>query len=477
MSWEKGNFKEVKCRGKGDDHCSYTGKTVEEWGKDLKEEELMVFEDEDMSDELDKMYQKIEQQKAMLELNSSISRQLTQSMLHGEGFAAFAEIIGKNLHTQVIISNRYFEVLASYGDVIGMENWLREINTSAEQIETNPEATVIETNLRSKIFKLLTVPVMVKKQVYGFITITLSSHTDKFYKDVLERIATITALHMQNERVAIETEQRLKGEMLEHLLNNKDADLDEIYNRFSYLGYNLIQPHYIFHIEIQSNQKEEHSTYLHSEYLEVRNKLKNILYQGTSNKMDIPILPKLNTIQLIISKEVIEKKKITIKQYGEQLLQHIDDQHYQVYIGISDITTELNDFYKKAVEAKKTVEFAKIRHAQSSVIFADQLGYSTLLLNIREPEELELFANKKLKPIIEYDKRKDAELLMSLFYYSQHEFNLHKTAREMSISISGMKYRIKKIEEMLGMDLSNSNNRFEIQLSLQILLVLGKIKG
>ncbi|WP_376781683.1 PucR family transcriptional regulator [Sporosarcina ureae] len=53
---------------------------------------------------------------------------------------------------------------------------------------------------------------------------------------------------------------------------------------------------------------------------------------------------------------------------------------------------------------------------------------------------------------------------------------MHKTAREMSISISGMRYRILKIEELLLINLSNSNSRFEIQMALQIYLLLGKIK-
>ncbi|RKI99488.1 hypothetical protein D7X33_52065, partial [Butyricicoccus sp. 1XD8-22] len=43
-------FKEINCRGKGDEHCSYIGKTVDEWGEEISEE-LFFYEDADMGKE------------------------------------------------------------------------------------------------------------------------------------------------------------------------------------------------------------------------------------------------------------------------------------------------------------------------------------------------------------------------------------------------------------------------------------------
>lgn len=467
-------FKEVKCKGKGDDHCSYIGKTIDEWGAEISEE-LLYFEDEDMSGELDQMYRKVENQKEKLEISYSISRNLTQAMLQGEGFSEFARILGQSQHCQVYIQDKRFQELARYGDAPGMEHYMSAKNIWDEANEIHSTNTIIETNLPDKTFKLLTIPFMVKKQVYGFITITLSQKQDSFLKDILERVATIAALHMQNERVAIETEQRLKGEMLEQLLNNKESNASEIYNRFSYLGYNLMEPHYILHIEIHNCKMKGNIKYDNFDYLEIRNKITNFLFQKNHNSNTL-ILTKLNTVQAIISKQFIENENSTIKNFGEQLLKQIGTQEHQIYIGISNETEQYADFYRKAVEAKKAVELAKIRSSNSSVILSNELGYSMLFLSAKEPEELEEFANKVLHPILEYDAKKNAELLQSLFYYSENEFNLHKTARQLSISISGMRYRVQKMEDLLFLDLSNSNTRFEIQLSLQIFLMLGKIK-
>ncbi|PIC63175.1 hypothetical protein CSV79_13260 [Sporosarcina sp. P13] len=465
-------FKEVKCKGKGDEHCSYIGKTVEEWGDEISEE-LLYYEDEDMSGELDQMYQKVERQKERLETGYSLSRNLTKVMLQGGGFMEFAEILGKSLHCAVLIENMNYEMVGKYGDNPGMEKNMSAKNFWDEGYESIPE--FVETELKDKTFKLLTVPILLENKVYGFITIALNRKTDNFHIDLLERVAVIIALYMQNERVAIATEQRLKGELLEQLLNEKSADVGEIHNRFTYLGYDLKQPHYIIYIEINERIIDEDMN-TNYEYLKVRRQLTDLFQNENKYTSNIPVLTKLNTIQTIVPEQFLEKEKITIQEFGERLLKKIDNREKQICIGISDKTEKIIDYNNRAKEAKKAVELAKFRSRNSGVILSSELGNLTLFLNAREPEELELFAKGKLKEILDYDEKKNSELLETLFYYSQNEFNLHKTAREMSISISGMRYRILRIEELLSVDLSNSSSRFEIQMALQIFLLLGKIK-
>lgn len=464
-------FKEVKCKGKGDEYCSYVGKTVEEWGDEISEE-LLYYEDEDMSDELDKMYRRVEQQNKRLEIGYSLSRNLTTAMLQGRGIPEFAELLGKSLYCPVLIENKNFEFLAKYGDNPEMEKYMTARNFWDQDKESSH--ALVETNLKDKTFKLLTAPIVIKNKVHGFITIALYEKNDDFHKDLLQRVAIIAALHMQNEQVAFETEQRLKGELLEQLLNDKTTDVCEIHNRLSFLGYNLTEPHYIIYIEINDQDVNEQKT-ANYDYLEIRKKLTTLFQNENKYLSNILVLTKLNTIQAIISKKFIEDEKTTIQEYGNHLLKQIESEEKQVYIGISNETQKLSDFNNRAKEAKKAVELAKFRSAKSGMILSSELGYLTLFLNAREPEELELFAKEKLKSILDYDNMRNSELLETLFHYSQNEFNLHKTARKMSISISGMRYRIQKIEDLLLVDLSDSVGRFEINIALQILLLLGKI--
>ena len=69
------------------------------------------------------------------------------------------------------------------------------------------------------------------------------------------------------------------------------------------------------------------------------------------------------------------------------------------------------------------------------------MGALRLLLTQRR-EDIEAYMEDILRPIIEYDKNKGTDLIMTLFYYSR--FN-------------------KKIEELLGYSLDDPMDWFDIQ--------------
>ncbi|MGP4082688.1 XylR N-terminal domain-containing protein [Pseudalkalibacillus sp. R45] len=463
-------FKETKCKGKGDDYCSYIGKAAEDWGEEI-DEELFYYEDDDMSGELDQMYRKVEQQKERLEIGYSLSRSLNNALLKGQGMDGFAKILGEKLHCNVLIEDKHFKEIASFKQTPGMEKFITARNTLKGIEKKLSLNDVVEAELTGQTFKLVTIPISVRNQIYGFLTVALNKKLNSFYRDLLERVAMVASLQIQYERIAIETEQRLKGELLEQLLNSKETNVQEIYNRFSYLGYDLTTPHYVLHIKMEDQNGKEVDN---EEQLKIRNKLNNFYQEQNKFGSNMLILTKWNTVQAIISKKLIESDGKSIKKFAGQLLRKLDNPNCRFYIGVSEETTELPDFYHRAKEAKQAADLAKIRFSSSRIMLANELGHLSLFLYAREPEELKKFAEENLQPILEYDRKKNSELLQTLFHYTQNEFNLHKTAREMILSISGMRYRIQKIEELLNIDLSNSNSRFEVQLSLQIFLMLGK---
>ncbi|WP_240375969.1 XylR N-terminal domain-containing protein [Bacillus piscicola] len=467
-------FKEIKCKGKGDDYCSYLGKAEEEWEDEI-DEELFYYKDDDMSGELDHMYRKVEQQKERLEVGYSLSRKLNRALLQGKGFAAFAKILGESLQCQVKVEDRQFKEIASYGITKGMSTNITAEKALPRNTEDIPLDEVLEAEIPGQTFKLVTLPITVRSQIYGFLTIALNHKVDPFYTDLLERAATVAALQVQNERIAIETEQRLRGELLEQLLNSKETNTEEIYSRFSYLGYDLTKPHYVLHIKMKDLSDDEVSRPENKDQLEIREKLDAFYQEQNKYSSNMLLLTKWTSAQAIVSEEWITHQSRTVKRFTEALLKKLHGKNYRIYIGVSEVTKQISDFYKRAKEAEQAADLASIRSTSSRVILASELGHLSLLLYAREPEELKNFAEQNLEPVLDYDKKRNAELLQTLFYYSQNEFNLHKTAREMAISISGMRYRIQKIEELLQINLAHSNDRFEVQLSLQIFLMLGKV--
>jgi purine catabolism regulator len=477
-------FKEVECIGKGDEHCHFIGKTLELWGDEIYSE-LIDYEQEDIGDELDRAYKRIERQREILKRGTTLSNELTRIVLQGKGLEAIAQTLGKSLQCGVMIENQHFETIAEYGDVsnYSMKNIIENVKkldpSQREKINRMiKDRITIQLNIPDVLglthYRLVT-PIVVRNQIYGYVSlIKTSEEVGELEPSFIERASNICALQILNERTVIETEQRMKGELLDELLRQPNQN-SYAAKRLSYLGYNLNKPHYVFIFQLQNqnvNLEDDHSlTHAKNLIIEVLRK------QASHAGQNILVSNRLDQVRALIPEDLMKKESPNISIYGKDLLERIRGEisPLQLLIGISNRCVEISHFNKGFKEASKAIEIAKLKGQNQQVILFSELGHIAILLDARNPEELESYANEILGPIYDYDTRYSTELLKTLYYYVNNECNLYKTARIMNVSIGGMRYRLTRIKELFGLDLTISSTRFEVQMSLDIYLVLGKI--
>ena len=71
--------------------------------------------------------------------------------------------------------------------------------------------------------------------------------------------------------------------------------------------------------------------------------------------------------------------------------------------------------------------------------------------------------------------KKNGEFTKTLYYFLNNGGNLYQTTTDLGISLSGLRYRLEKIEQILGMDLRAPHTSHQLFLALQAMLVLGKL--
>ena len=64
----------------------------------------------------------------------------------------------------------------------------------------------------------------------------------------------------------------------------------------------------------------------------------------------------------------------------------------------------------------------------------------------------------------------------TLYHYLENGSNVHKTARAMNFSISGLRYRLGRLNEILQLDINTPYIRHEIYLALQVLNRFGRTR-
>jgi purine catabolism regulator len=98
--------------------------------------------------------------------------------------------------------------------------------------------------------------------------------------------------------------------------------------------------------------------------------------------------------------------------------------------------------------------------------FAD-LGTYRLLLSMAEPDALRAFADALLAPLDGYDHEHHGELTSSLEAFLTHNARWETAATHLYIHRHTLRYRMRKVEELTGRDLSNSFDRMEFWLALR----------
>ncbi len=97
----------------------------------------------------------------------------------------------------------------------------------------------------------------------------------------------------------------------------------------------------------------------------------------------------------------------------------------------------------------------------------EDLGTYRLLLSMADPDALRAFADSLLGPLDAYDRDQHGELLPSLQAFIQHNSRWETASAELFVHRHTLRYRIRKIEELTGRDLSSSFDRMEFWLALR----------
>lgn len=129
--------------------------------------------------------------------------------------------------------------------------------------------------------------------------------------------------------------------------------------------------------------------------------------------------------------------------------------------GISEELTDIRDLKTCAGHARQALDLG---HREASVVcYDDMVTYQ--LFGRAEPRELERMADQILGALLLPENR---ELLDSLMYYIDNGCNAKKTAEALFLHVHSMHYRLDRIEALLGRDLRDREDLFDVMLALKI---------
>ena len=154
---------------------------------------------------------------------------------------------------------------------------------------------------------------------------------------------------------------------------------------------------------------------------------------------------------------------------GAQPVLESDRSRIRLTVGVSapaEGVTALSGAWHEAGSARR---LATLRGGTAvSVVTSDEVASHELLLATVPASVLRSFRERLLGPLVAYDDRHRAELLPTLREFLACSGSWNSCAAKMYVHVNTVRYRIRRIEELTGRDLSSLNDQVDFFLALRI---------
>ncbi|CAN5151870.1 hypothetical protein BH09ACT11_BH09ACT11_03870 [soil metagenome] len=141
-------------------------------------------------------------------------------------------------------------------------------------------------------------------------------------------------------------------------------------------------------------------------------------------------------------------------------------------VGVSRVARSVDDLTEAYGQARRAVEVGRRVHGAGSTTFFDQLGLHRLIALIPDHDELRTFAHDILGPLAEQTSDA-ADLRDTLQVLLDTNFNVAEAARNQFFHYNTMRYRLSKLERILGPLSTDAHLRLDVAVALRVLEITG----
>jgi len=302
-----------------------------------------------------------------------------------------------------------------------------------------------------------------QKRLLGCLFI-LDVDVDSRIQTILKHAARLCALEFTKNNQVLNAQREYKDAFIYDLLYSNIDEVKDIVNRGEIWGWNLNRPHCVVVFELE--EFEDFTTDRH-----LIDTLLDLVESMLQQYADPPIImQKKGQIIAVLPVELQpENSKTGIKRLAEQILTrtklHIGTR--QLNIGVGRIYSTPIDIFKSYQEAKVALELGLLIGNNLTIPFFSDLGLARILYH-HDLQELKEFYRETLGLLETYDKEHGNELMSSLEQYLLNQCNLKATANSLYLHPNTLRYRLKKIEEILHTHLDNFDTKLNMMTAFKI---------
>jgi sugar diacid utilization regulator len=268
---------------------------------------------------------------------------------------------------------------------------------------------------------------------------------------------------------------RIEENSLTHFLSNilfGDGELEgDAIEKAAYFGYNLAGECCICVIDIDGFERFLKLKNLHDEVSISKIKITfRKIVQDMLEKyaLKVPIIDKDDAVIIFNRAEenCMSRLDKALKEIQEAIKKRMDG--LSVSVGIGTNYKDLKMMKQSLNEAELAIDSTKCQGLEDIITRYKDIGIYGLLFSVKNKNVLENYFFDVLGPISNNDNNKENNLLQILEMYLNENCNITIAAEKLFLHRNTLKYKIKKIEELLNCDLHNFEDCMKIKIALYI---------
>ncbi|MDT0386729.1 helix-turn-helix domain-containing protein [Streptomyces dubilierae] len=276
----------------------------------------------------------------------------------------------------------------------------------------------------------------------------------------LERAAMVTSLLLLARRSAAEAEQRVRGELLDDLLDARDHDPRVLRERAARLDADLDAVHVVLAARLEGGAADA------DEEADVRRRLAAAASHLAATRHGLAAARDGGTVLLLPlgpGGSATELARAAARQLGTAV-------HAPVTVGASapadGLVTGPDAVATAYGEARRCLDALRLLGRTGDGAAAEDFGFLGLLL--AGDRDIPGFVERTVGRVVEYDRRRGTELLRTLDAYFACGMSPARTKDALHVHVNTVAQRLERVGRLLGDDWQSPARALEIQLALRL---------
>ncbi|MFG3436367.1 PucR family transcriptional regulator [Nonomuraea sp. NPDC047897] len=280
---------------------------------------------------------------------------------------------------------------------------------------------------------------------------------------ILERAATVAALVVTRQEAVNAVESKYRADFLRDVLTGRAGGAERVATRARAFGWDLERPVTVLVAELDpdGDERSAQDRLVTGWTAAVRRHDPHGAVAGYSHEVVAVVGAAADTARLArdAASAFTEATPVTFSTGTSRPCP-----------GADALPDALPDAYAQALKAARV---GRQLHGPGAVAHFDQLGVYRLLSLVNDTEELHAFVRETLGPLASDDDAEHADLRRTLQVLLETNLNVAETARRLHFHYNTLRYRIGKLERLLGRFTDDPHLRLNLTLALHVLRMRG----